>query len=292
MNVRELLNELGVTFRERGESPHVTAGWIGVVCPFCGQGTTKYGLGIHIRTLRVSCWKCGGHRLGDTLAACTNRHLREIIPLLPGIVPVVSSESGPTQIGRYSPPPGVEPLGEAHRNYLTRRTFDPDEIAGQWGVQGIGFTGQYKWRLFIPVASGGKPVSWTTRSVGEKIGQRYLSAPPTDESKPLRHCLYGEEKVRHTVVVVEGPTDAWAIGPGAVATCGLSVTQIQVALLSKYPRRVIVFDNEFTAQQRASRLADSLAVIPGETAIVRLSGKDAATTPRHELAELRKEFLD
>lgn len=292
MNVRELLSSLGVTFRERDESPHVTAGWVGLECPFCGRGTGKFGLGINLRTHTVSCWKCGTHRLGDTLAEATNRPLSEIIPLLPESDVLEGQDDGRVVPGRYTPPPGVGELDDAHRNYLRRRGFNPDEVSKLWGVRGIGMDGgYYKWRLFIPVTFNGKDVSWTTRAVG-RIEPRYLSAPPEAESRPLKQCLFGEDKCGHTIVVMEGLFGVMRVGPGGAATFGLTVTPTQVARIARFPRRVIAFDNEPEAQRRASALADSLSIMPGETIICRLSGDDPDTAPLEEIDELRRTFLE
>src|SRR5207245_2797387 len=109
--------------------------------------------------------------------------------------------------GRYKEPSGVGPLLPEHRNYLSKRGFDPDEVVEKWGVKGIGRGGRYQWRLFVPVFVEKKPVSWTTRAVGN-VELRYVSAPKTEESVHLKDTLFGEDYVRNTIVVVEGPLDA------------------------------------------------------------------------------------
>jgi len=79
-------------------------------------------------------------------------------------------------------------------------------------------------------------------------------------------------------VICEGPVDAWALGPGGVATCGVGYTAAQRAAASRYPVRVACFDSEPDAQQRAEVLCAELSVMPGQTMLWRLeSGKDAAT---------------
>ena len=68
----------------------------------------------------------------------------------------------------------------------------------------------------------------------------------------------------------------------------VSYTRAQVERIAKYPVRVICFDSEKGAQDRALRLARELEVFPGETSNVRLSGKDAATSPKAETRELQR----
>jgi hypothetical protein len=291
VTLRELLTHLDISFKETGESPLVTAGWIGTVCPWCGKGTGKPGLGIHVQTLKLSCWKCGSHDLAGFLQESTNLPWGQIKLILRNLDAIGGVPAPEKSSGRYREPLGVGELLPAHRNYLIKRGFDPDEIGEVWGVRGIGVGGNYQWRLFLPVSDGKKPVSWTTRAVGN-VELRYISAPPTDETVPLKSTLYGRHLARNAVVVVEGPTDAWRIGPGAVATYGLSHTPAQVALIATYPVRAICFDTEPTAQRRARKLADDLATFPGVTYVVTLGGPDPDTSPRAELDELRRTFLE
>jgi DNA primase len=193
--------------------------------------------------------------------------------------------------GKLKIPPGVGLLAKAHRKYLQGRGFDPDRIARLWGVQGIGIAARYSWSLFIPIQYRGETVSWTTRSIGDK-GKRYSNAPVAEEAIPAKELLYGNDLARQCIIIVEGPADAWAIGPGAVATMGLNYTPAQLNKMIKYPVRVVCFDSETQAQWRANRLADELARYSGETHRVKLeTGKDAAEADSDEIAELRKRFL-
>ena len=131
-------------------------------------------------------------------------------------------------------------------------------------------------------------MSWTTRQLHDR-GHRYTSAKPGEEAVPHKELLYGEWMCRNAVVVVvEGATDAWRVGAGAVATMGLSVTPAQVEKLSRYYRRVICFDSTGDAQRRASKLADRLACFEGETLIVRLDAADPGSAGVHEIKQLRE----
>jgi DNA primase len=120
-----------------------------------------------------------------------------------------------------------------------------------------------------------------------------LSASPNEESFPHKKVLYGADKAKNTIVVVEGPADAWAIGPGAVAVFGLEVSTVQYREISSYPTRVICFDNQPVAARRADKLASRLCKEPGDTYIVRLeSGKDPADSDPQELLQIRKTYLN
>ena len=107
--------------------------------------------------------------------------------------------------------------------------------------------------------------------------------------------IYGADFCRHAIVVVEGPLDTWAIGPGAGALCGTGFTRAQVLAISRFPVRAICFDALPDAQKTARELCNLLRVLPGETYNVVLDSKDpgeALTTNPRELRQLRKHFLD
>ena len=102
--------------------------------------------------------------------------------------------------------------------------------------------------MFIPFHYQGEVVSWLTRSIGDK-GQRYISASEGEESMDHKGLLYGANHCGHACVVVEGPLDAWAIGPGAVALCGTGYSRAQLLRISKFPVRVICLDRGIEAQR-------------------------------------------
>jgi DNA primase len=187
------------------------------------------------------------------------------------------------------PPPGLQALRRPHRDYLRGRGLDPDIIESLWGVRATGPVGRLAWRLWIPIELDGQIVSWTTRAIGDKQ-PRYVSAGPGEESIDHKTLLYGEDRAGHSIVVVEGPADVWAIGPGAVAVLGLTTTPQQIERIGSHPVRAVCFDAG--AERRASRLAAWLRQYPGETATIRLeSGDDPAEADSEEIEELRRRFL-
>lgn len=289
-SITTILEKLGIDFRRAGESKHVTQGWIGVVCPFCGQGTTNYGMGMPLNGFVARCWKCGSHPLPKALQALSGAPWAAIKELLSGLSRTAWKPV--ERLGRIELPLGLGPLLKPHRTYLRGRGFDPDSLAMLWGVQGIGLASSLSWRLFIPVTYLGVVVSWTTRSLVDD-GIRYLSAPPKMEALPHKSLLYGEDMVTTSIIIHEGPADVWATGPGSVATFGDVPTQAQISKMSKYPRRCVCFDSEPEARRRAQALCAQLAVFTGVTERAEMeSSKDPGGADSRELAELRKRFLE
>jgi hypothetical protein len=190
--------------------------------------------------------------------------------------------------GKLVMPDGVGDLTSAHEDYLYHRGFDPSEISQLWKVRGIAGIGKLKWRLFIPIRQGTETVSWTTRAICDGVKAKYINARPEQEAVPAKSLLYGEEYARGSVIVVEGPTDCWAVGPGAVATMGLSCTKAQILRISKYAKRCICFDNSPDAQRRAERLAVALSILPGETLRCELNAPDPGSASEREIERLRR----
>lgn len=286
MTYADLLRKLKIQYLDGGHH-HCRAGWLQMDCPFCGRGSNKYHLGLNASYGNCNCWQCGKHPLPQTLSLLANVPQHQIYPLLKNIDRVKAISLPRT--GKLQIPKGVGELLPAHKRYLRERGYDPDEVEELWGVKGIGISTRLAWRLWLPITLGFETVSWTTRAIG-KADLRYISARREEEAIDHKSLLYGEELAGHAIVITEGPFDAWRIGPGAVCTFGLNYTGPQVQRMASYPVRAVCFDNAAKPQSIARKLADTLALFPGETYVVQLSGKDADTSPRKELEELRKRF--
>jgi len=290
MNITDLLDENEIPYKQVGEDSHARLGWLQVACPFCGEGSNKYHLGINIEHHYANCWKCGSHGLIGALALLTGLPTFDIQKTLSSFL----CGKAPERIqhrGSLKIPVGLEPLSPVHRAYLSRRGLDAKLTASQWDLSGIRIHARLPWRIFIPIIHHDKVVSWTTRSIGNNPRRRYISARPEEEIIPHKQLLYGEDYARHSVVVVEGPADAWRIGPGAVATLGLSYTQRQVRAIAKYPLRGICFDREPDARRRGERLCEELSAYPGTTHLIELDSDDPGEATDAEICRIRTEFF-
>jgi len=190
-------------------------------------------------------------------------------------------------------PNDVGPLIGLHKDYLIRRRFDPEALAHDWGLRAVGpFGGDWAWRLLIPIYDQmGAEVSYTSRALSDARGPRYLTLSNEKSLKDPRSLLYGEQHVQENVIlVVEGPSDVWRIGRGAVATLGTSWTKEQAEKLRKYKTRLIMFDNERPAQKLARKLAAAVASAPGTTEIITGLVTDPGDLTPSEVAELRMEL--
>lgn len=285
MTIQEILNEAKVEYVEAGGNHHARPGWIQLRhCPFCNSN--NYHLGWNLQRNSAACWRCGGHSGYRVLTALglPFSNVREILGALDLRPPLEKTRLAPLKLKE---PHGRGPLDSAHIRYLRDRGFrNVPELVRLWEVEGMGVAGRLSWRIYIPIVFQGRRVSWTSRAIGERVTQRYVSASAAEEVLPHKSLLYGVDYCCHTVMVVEGPLDVWSVGPGAVALFGTAFTTAQVQKLARIPRRFICLDAD--AQARARELARQLAVFPGETVVVELDAKDPAAASEKELRLLRK----
>jgi len=285
MTLLEVLKEARLPYVEEGQHHHARSGWVQLRdCPWCGS--QAYHLGLSLSSRACACWRCGVQSTYATLIK---------LGVNPSLVQQALAGRLPARPQIAVEKKLVEPKGRreflpAHRRYLKERHLDPDVIARGWNVQGIGISARLSWRLYIPVFGGGQVKSWTTRAIGSNVTQRYVSASPErDGGTNIKHLVYGLGQCHHSVIIVEGPLDVWAVGPGAAAVFGTAFTPAQVEQLASIPYRFICFDSEPPAQRKAAELARTLCLFPGVTSNILLDAKDPAEASAKELALLRQE---
>jgi len=290
-NLQQILNQYSIPTQGFGDHHHATRNWISMDCCYCSPNSGKFLLGIEITTGRTNCWKCGRRNPIETLSLLCNISQQEAISLWKGTLRLQTKET--PYRGKLKMLKGVKDLMIQHQKYIKSRGLDPDEITKLWGVKCTGITARLPWSLFIPIHdTRGRIISWTTRSIGKTNTRRYITAKKEEEAISLKSVLYGAHLARSTIVVVEGPIDAWTIGPGAVATCGVGFNQIQRSLMSNYSYRAVCFDSDDDAQKRARKLCKQLSASVGVTEnIVLETGSDPSDAKFEEIQELREKYL-
>ncbi len=288
MNFEQILIDLNTPVAPESHR-HSRSGWVQFDCPFCGKSTFKYHMGYNRAGRYVNCWRCGRHDLATTLLHLGCKSLSQAKTYV-GQLPIERSlqrrlGGGTLKLPKYGK------LEKAHKKYLKKRNFRPKELERLWGIGGIGISARLGWRVFIPIYLGGQVVSYTTRSIAD-VKSKYITATPEESIIHPKHVLYGEDYVRDTVVICEGPLDVWAFGPGAVATFGTGWSEQQMMRLTSYRRRIVLFDPEPEAQQRARKLISALEPYRGFTANALLdSDNDVADLSRKDRRLLREELL-
>lgn len=139
------------------------------------------------------------------------------------------------------------------KNVLPIDSLDVDHPAAVYLRDDRGFDLHYLWsrfrvgycpeseilqanrRIIIPVYSDGRAVGWQGRKIGDGGGDafvdiKYLSAPHWRKSQYLLN--YDFARLRRTIVLCEGPTDAFRVGLCGVCTFGASISPTQIGLLT------------------------------------------------------------
>lgn len=291
MELKQIIESLGIDASDSHH--HSRTGWLQLRdCPFCYSH--NFHLGIHVKRLYVNCYRCGRHELVDALSRLSGIKANRIADLIKKMdrgADIEPAESEKVRPHTLKLPKGLGPMEKQHINYLASRGFNPSRLTKLWNLQGLGLeAGTLAWRIFIPIFVNDKMVSWTSRSIKPDAAKRYHACPSDECLIPRNEILYGHDYVRHCAVLVEGPADVWAVGPGAVCSLGTSISAAQINMLSRFPIRVICLDSQPAAQKVAKEIVSLLEVFDGETYNVVLDAKDAGSASKKEIRHLRSHF--
>jgi len=133
------------------------------------------------------------------------------------------------------------PLQHYAVQYMVNRGFDPVKLGIEYGVKYCEECHGENWlatgRLIFPVIMNSQQVTWQGRYIGDLDWQ--ATGIPKYYTCKFSHknlCLYNFDKARQArfVIVVEGPTDAIAVGPNSVAIMGKALSDPQYCYLAKY----------------------------------------------------------
>lgn len=263
------LQSYGIPYMAEGHK-HCRDGWIQVECPFC-IGNAGWHLGFEYDKDWWNCWRCGYHRTWDVVLALLNGSRKEAKEAM------AKFKGRPTarrrrekQLSRVLElPPGLQPLTSRAVKYLHGRDFDPDLLEIVWGIKSTSNIGNLKHRIFIPIFLNGRMVSWQCRDVTDRSGMKYLAQEESKEIINNKDTLYGiDQATGDACVIVEGVTDVWRLGPGAVATFGIKYRPAQVAMLIQHFSVFhILFDPDPQAIKQADKLASDLSVLGGRVRV-------------------------
>lgn len=286
------LDSLGVDYWEEG--PNVSAGWIGLQCPWCDDDHNHLGVSLHGKN--YSCWRCEAK--GSLIAL-----IRELAGLSYGkaldtITDWQGAEYLPPERERLQDdgqdvlPVGCRDLTPAQRQYLERRRYNPDALVQEWGVVGGPLSGPFNHRIIIPLHLRGRTVSYIGADITGTKDDKYKAARVEDSIVPASELVYGYDKVTRGCVVVEGPLDVWRMGPGAVALLGLHAdAPHKVQLLADLPGPfTVMLDGETLAIKRAHMLASILRKMGKDVHVYELDEGDPDDLTDEQARELRLEL--
>lgn len=280
---RIYLEDRGISYSTSGKN--VTAGWMELQCPFCGD-TSKH-LGVSPTGL-LHCWRCGGHGLAEFIQTVDNCSYHEAKSTIEEFTNYSKEEPSQKTYSNELVYP-QEDIDNSYYSemlgYLQGRGFDKSVIE-KYKLEPTGRFGKYKFRIVIPVIEDGVICTFTTRDY-----TGISSTPKLHYGEiQINQFLYNIDSVRDKILLVEGPTDVWKVGDGCVGTFGIVVTDEQILkLIKKKPKEVyICFDPEQEAQKKANELATKLYSFIKTVELIELpEGKDPGDLSVEEVNELR-----
>lgn len=266
LDLRRLLADRGVSFGEN-------RGWVQLDCPMCGDSGQH--LGYNRESGAFNCFKCGRHRTWEVVSKLFGLPLAEAGALCRQYgersvgLPKIRPEKA-LAVASLKLPYGTGPLEARHWQYLAKRNF-PRSIASLWSLLGTGIHGAFSNRIIVPIFDElGRMVCYQGRDITDKSKSKYKACPDDEAVIPIKDCVYGLDKIVgvERVVITEGVTKVWRLGPGAVCTFGAQVSDAQVRKLAVYKKRFILFDRDMAGAVGRDALAGKLRVFPGETHII------------------------
>jgi hypothetical protein len=300
--VRSFLKDYKIRTKEHGKNWQ--SGWIQIMCPFCGDH--NFHGGFKISTGSYNCWRCRDHETVEVISALLRisiRDSRDILfrYLVNDDIDRAIDRTGHSKVGRGDTkkrpafvdwPRFTTELKEGHKNYLIKRGFDPDEIIKLWGIKGTGIHGDYKYRIIAPIIFNSQMVSYQGRDITDKQYERYKACKSELEVIPHKQVLYGMDYASKTAIIVEGITDVWKIGPGAIGTFGTSYTIEQVVLISKsITHAILLYDSGTDAQMQQEKLAFDLSALGTKVTELHLEDGDPAELEYSDIKYLRNKYL-
>lgn len=311
MNILKLYKDFHLDFRTEGHK-HTRPGWVQVECPFC-SGNPGYHLGYCIDPKssfynRFVCWRCGGKKTLEAIPVLLKvdfDRAKEILRAYGGSIPSVQTKKDrpPRPKKRVGLPPNCLPITEVKGAiaYLKKRRFDPEEISNKWGVLATGPGSwvrtperliNYSYRLVVPIHYHNRLVTYQCRDWTGKQEPKYLACPGELESVPHKDILYGLDAAEgmNRCVLVEGVTDVWRLGPGAVACFGVKYRPPQVReLINRFKTVVLAFDPDPAGKLQARKIINELKQWKVQVIKAELpKGKDPADLNDQEVEVIRR----
>lgn len=287
--VIEYLESRGIDYTTAGNN--VSSGWVGIKCvnPFCGDKSNH--LGINLATGNTSCFKCSEMngsiiKLIKIVDDCSTSEAYEIKKQFDSDRIFLPEKKRRVQ-SVILPKHAKHPLPERHRQYLEGRNFDPDLLTEKYELYGCELGKDYQYRIIIPVFLNRKIVSFTGRAIIE-AAVRYKNNPKEKSILAVKETLYNFDTVEESIVLVEGPFDAWRIGDSCCASFGTKVTSDQISMMRKCKNVFIMFDRE--AKEEAEQLSYNLSGIVDHVEIITIDEKDPAEMKESDVKHLRKEL--
>jgi DNA primase len=298
MNFEKLFRDYNIKY-----SLKINRNWVNCNCPFCDTKETSFNLGFNPAGNYYHCWKSKhSYSLQEVLSILLNipiASVNEVLKDYAGVGEVIP-EKKKSNIKHLELP--TDSFTPAERKYLKSRGFSPKYLNKKYNIVGGGISGDWKFRIIIPVYFNGKLMSWTGRSIlsKEKLKQleipRYKNLAIEKSVKNIKELFFNIDNCKSdTVVLTEGAFDVLRFDGNAICSMGTELTESQINLLASRFRKIfILFDNEPEAQKKARKFGIQLSAIGLDIEIVNayedFGKNDMGECTSEEVETIKKEL--
>ncbi|MBU1067116.1 hypothetical protein KKE60_04985 [Patescibacteria group bacterium] len=295
-DIKSFFDSEEIEYLEHGKN--VASGWIGISCPFCGDYSNHCG--INLKTNLFSCWVCSekgniiklvkeikkiSYKAAQSLLnshVYTNMYYQPDSNYQSGIDQVIQA-SKVLIYPRYT----LQEIPEIHKKYLISRNFDPDFLKEKYKLKFTHNTGNYRFKIIVPIFINKKDVSWIAVDVIRKgLTAPYIKCPLEMSIVSANNCLYNIDSAKTTAILVEGITDVWRCGDGVIASMTKFITPEQILLLEQKGIKKVFVMYDSDAVNSAKKTANKLSGL-FETEVIELSEGDPADLSSEEVSEIR-----
>lgn len=274
MNFEKLFKDYRISYSTR-----VNRGWVNVNCPFCDSKKDSMNLGFNPSGNYYHCWKSQhGYSLNFMLSKVLRvpeSEVSSIVSEYTDSFSIRSTLNKKTARGKNLKLP-TDGFTKAERRYLESRGFSPEYLHDRYGVVGGGIVGDWKFRIIIPIFYDGELMSWTGRSILDKVTlkemrkPRYKNLSIEKSVKNPKELFFNLDNCRgKSVVLTEGAFDVLRFDGKAICSLGTEMTESQIKLLSeRFEKVFILFDNEKEAQDKARKFGRQLVSVGLDVTVV------------------------
>lgn len=285
-----LLNKLNIRYDLKHKNVS-TDRCVGICCPFCDDKGFHGGIfldGLH----NFTCWRCKTNvSLFRVVSEITNisytefnsivRKARVEFTKVPAkeVKKVVAIKK--IDFPEYYTPIVDDDIPELVKVFLNKRNFTINDCIRY--KAGYCQYGEYANRFIIPVFWNNSLVAFQGRDMTGWANFKYKTSQA--RFNPINLFLYGYEKAKDRIIIVEGVFDKWRIGSDAVCSFGASLTDAQKKLVLDKKANEVIFAWEKNAYIKSKKQAKELKPFLNKVKVLLLPTKSDPDT-------LGKDFIE
>jgi len=175
-----------------------------------------------------------------------------------------------------------------HKKYMKNRNFDVDHLTELYDLKFTTNLGDWKFRIIIPIKFENRIVTFTSRDVTNRSEVKYKHLSDQKAIIPIKNTFYNYDTIQDSAILVEGITDVWRLGNGAIGSFGTELSKPQIALLTRLKNLFIMFDSDAT--KKAEKLGENLETGSLHVEIIEMEEGDPAELSIDDVRHLKKEL--